>query len=130
MEGLTPRQREILAFVQKFSGERGFPPTMREIAAHFGIRSLNGVSDHLGALERKGYVERQPGSPRGLRLLSASERRKKLAQEADPKVCAADLVRQAEEHEGLARRLREQASKLLEGCGMRVDPLDACAGRV
>lgn len=56
--GLTKRQRAILEYVADTIEEHGFPPTIQEIGAHFGIVSTNGVHDHLRALERKGYIER------------------------------------------------------------------------
>jgi repressor LexA len=65
----TDRQREILAFIESRAQAGGSPPTVREIASHFRIRSPKGVSDHLAALERKGYLEREPGKARSLRLI-------------------------------------------------------------
>ncbi len=67
---LTRRQREILEFIALRNGERGYPPSRAEIAAHFGIRSLTGVKDHLKALDRKGYIELRDGVSRGIRLLT------------------------------------------------------------
>ncbi len=58
MEGITDRQREILAFIYRITEERGFPPTIREIGQEMAIRSTNGVNDHLKALDRKGYLTR------------------------------------------------------------------------
>src|SRR5258705_12043190 len=55
-EPLTERQEKILAFIKKSIQEQGYPPTIREIGEYFGIRSTNGVNDHLKALERKGYL--------------------------------------------------------------------------
>ncbi|MCK5557958.1 MAG: repressor LexA [Candidatus Hydrogenedentes bacterium] len=55
---LTKRQREILNFIEKCIEQDGFPPTIAEIGLRFGIRSNNGVNDHLVALERKGYISR------------------------------------------------------------------------
>ena len=74
-KGLTQRQRRVLDFIASFVSEHGFPPTYREIAAHLGIRSTNGVNDHLRALERKGYVSRQNQSARTLRVLRTSDGR-------------------------------------------------------
>ncbi|MBW2733001.1 MAG: transcriptional repressor LexA [Deltaproteobacteria bacterium] len=56
---LTKRQQQVLDFIQECIEERGYPPTMREIGEAMGIRSTNGVNDHLKALERKGYLTRQ-----------------------------------------------------------------------
>ncbi len=64
---LTERQREILDFINRSIGKRGYPPTLREIGSHFGIRSTNGVNDHLRALEKKGYLQRDDLKSRALR---------------------------------------------------------------
>ncbi|MGI5863221.1 MAG: transcriptional repressor LexA [Myxococcales bacterium] len=66
MDELTERQKQILAFIIKRSGERGFPPTIREIGQEFQIKSTNGVNDHLIALERKGYLRRGEQKSRAL----------------------------------------------------------------
>jgi repressor LexA len=58
---LTPRQREVLNFIQGFSSERGYPPTVREIAGHFRI-DYRAALDHLRALERKGSLTRSSKS--------------------------------------------------------------------
>jgi len=64
---LTARQREALDFITYCLDERGYPPTLREIGEHMGIRSTNGVNDHLKALERKGYLVREELKSRALR---------------------------------------------------------------
>lgn len=67
MQGLTDRQREILEFISRRIDEQGYPPTIREIGEFMGIRSTNGVNDHLKALERKGYLKREGLKSRALR---------------------------------------------------------------
>src|SRR5262245_58598146 len=64
---LTDRQKEILAFINQSIADRGYPPTLREIGRQFGIRSTNGVNDHLRALEKKGYLQREDMKSRALR---------------------------------------------------------------
>src|SRR5271170_1098533 len=64
---LTDRQQEALDFIGQSIEARGYPPTLREIGAHMGIRSTNGVNDHLRALERKGYLTREDMKSRALR---------------------------------------------------------------
>jgi repressor LexA len=64
---LTDRQRAILTFISQSIDERGYPPTLREIGEHFGIRSTNGVNDHLRALEKKGHLQREDLKSRALR---------------------------------------------------------------
>ena len=68
-ETLTDRQEEILQYIQRYIAEQGYPPTIREIGTAFGIRSTNGVNDHLKALERKGYVARGELKSRALTVV-------------------------------------------------------------
>jgi repressor LexA len=67
VQGLTDRQQQVLLYIRQSIHERGYPPTLREIGAHMGIRSTNGVNDHLRALERKGYLTREDMKSRALR---------------------------------------------------------------
>lgn len=69
MHKLTDRQRAVLDFISDSITQRGYPPTLREIGNHLGIRSTNGVNDHLRALERKGYLTREDMKSRTLRLV-------------------------------------------------------------
>jgi len=72
-EPLTERQEKILAFIKKAILEQGYPPTIREIGEHFGIRSTNGVNDHLKALERKGYLLRGELKSRALSVIEGGK---------------------------------------------------------
>jgi repressor LexA len=73
MDDLTPRQAEILALIQEYISDEGYPPTRMEIATAFGFRSPNAAEEHLRALERKGYIELLQGSSRGIRVLLDGE---------------------------------------------------------
>ena len=53
---LTTRQGEILLWIQKFTLEEGYSPTLQEIANGFGF-GINAAVDHLGALKRHGRVK-------------------------------------------------------------------------
>ena len=66
-ERLTQRQKQILEFITASLNERGYPPTLREIGIQFGIRSTNGVNDHLKALEKKGFITREDLKSRAMR---------------------------------------------------------------
>jgi len=66
MIGLTDRQLEVLRFIARQIEEAGYPPTIREIGEALDIRSTNGVNDHLKALERKGFLTRDPVKSRAL----------------------------------------------------------------
>ena len=58
LPALTDRQKAIYDFLLKTIRERGFAPSIPEIGRQFKIASTNGVSDHLKALEKKGYIRR------------------------------------------------------------------------
>ncbi|MBC8393498.1 MAG: repressor LexA [Deltaproteobacteria bacterium] len=73
IDGLTPRQTEILEFLRKFRREGKSAPTYREIAKHFGFKSPKAASDHVHALEKKGYVRRHVGRSRGIELLFSED---------------------------------------------------------
>ena len=66
MDRLTDRQLEVLRFIARQIEDLGYPPTIREIGEALDIRSTNGVNDHLKALERKGYLTRDPVKSRAL----------------------------------------------------------------
>jgi repressor LexA len=69
---LTSRQKEILDYMETFTVEIGYPPTVREICKATGLRSPRSVSQHLQALERKGYIERGRDKSRAIRFLHKS----------------------------------------------------------
>lgn len=71
-EGLSARQREILLCVHEEVLARGFPPSVREIAARVGLASPSTVKHHLDVLERCGLLQRVPGLPRALELSKAA----------------------------------------------------------
>ena len=71
---LTARQREIFNYIQSRIKE-GYPPTIREIGSRFGF-SEKAAHDHLNALEKKKYIDREEGKPRAISILK----------EADPKL--------------------------------------------
>ncbi|MBD2762597.1 transcriptional repressor LexA [Kocuria sp. cx-455] len=66
---LTARQRTILGAVQRSIGERGYPPSMREIGDVVGLASLSSVTHQLGQLEKLGYIRRDPRRPRAMEVL-------------------------------------------------------------
>jgi repressor LexA len=66
---LTDRQQEILEYVSSFTRDAGYPPTVREIGRATGLRSPRSVSQHLQALERKGFIHRGKEKSRAIRVL-------------------------------------------------------------
>lgn len=65
---LSPRQRQLLAFIERYIQERGFPPSYEEMRTALKVSSLNGIAEMIAALERKGYIRRQPGKSRAINL--------------------------------------------------------------
>ncbi len=59
---MTSRQRQVYDFIAERIESQGYPPTIREIGDHMGIRSTNGVADHLKALMRKGFLDQAAAS--------------------------------------------------------------------
>jgi SOS-response transcriptional repressor LexA len=69
MKELTDRQQRVLDFIRTHLAATGRPPTFREIGDHMGIRSTNGVKDHLVAIERKGFIRRRNMLARGIEVV-------------------------------------------------------------
>lgn len=65
---LTERQERLLRIIETSVTKRGYVPTLQEMANAMDIASLQGVKDHLVALERKGYLRRTPGRRRAIEV--------------------------------------------------------------
>lgn len=65
---LTDRQKQVLSIIRSHLAEKGAPPTIRELREDLGLNSLRGVTIHLDALARKGFIERNRNA-RGIRIL-------------------------------------------------------------
>ena len=72
-ENLTPTQERVFSFLNHYLGKKGFPPTLREIASHFGLKGPRGPQKTLAILERKGYLRKIPGGSRAVEILSPSQ---------------------------------------------------------
>jgi repressor LexA len=71
--GLTQRQRTILEVIRASVTTRGYPPSIREIGDAVGLTSTSSVAHQLRALERKGYLRRDPNRPRAVDVRGADE---------------------------------------------------------
>lgn len=67
---LTPRQQKVLTVIRKSVDERGYPPSLREIGEAVGLTSPSSVAHQLAALERKGFLRRDPNRPRAMEVVS------------------------------------------------------------
>lgn len=68
MEKLTKKQKKILEFIDKHTSQNSYPPTLKEIADKFGI-TIGTIQDHVFALQKKGYIEKNPNTARGFRIV-------------------------------------------------------------
>lgn len=69
---LTARQKELFDFLKEFFLKKGFPPTLREMASHFGLKGPRGPQKTLSILEKKGYIRKIPGESRAIEILGFS----------------------------------------------------------
>jgi len=74
---LSPRQREILEFVNTHVDEQGYPPTVREIGQAVGLTSPSTVHAHLARLESSGLIRRDPTKPRALEVIEGGRSRER-----------------------------------------------------
>ena len=65
---LTARQREVLEIIERHMQQRGYPPSVREIGEAVGLTSPSTVHAHLAALQKRGYLYRDPTKPRAIEV--------------------------------------------------------------
>jgi repressor LexA len=65
---MTPRQREVLEMIESHMRDRGYPPSVREIGEAVGLTSPSTVHAHLSALQKRGYLRRDPTKPRAIEV--------------------------------------------------------------
>jgi len=68
MRAPTSRQTEVLDFLKSFLSGHKYPPTIREVAGHFGI-SVKGAYDHVKALEKKGLIACDNNRSRAIEII-------------------------------------------------------------
>jgi repressor LexA len=81
---LSPRQREILEFVNSHVDAHGYPPTVREIGGAVGLTSPSTVHAHLARLETAGLIRRDPTKPRALEVIEGGRSRERTAVVVEP----------------------------------------------
>ena len=65
---LTPKQKVILDYIRGYIEDHEYAPSYREIAEHFGLKSVATVAEHIGALQEKGHLDKDPLEARSLQL--------------------------------------------------------------
>jgi repressor LexA len=78
VEGLTPRQQQVLEFIRESVRANGYPPTVREICTALDLSSPSTVHAHLANLERLGLIKRDPTKPRALDVVQDLRPRRPL----------------------------------------------------
>lgn len=73
MTKLSNRQQMIFDYIKSEVQEKGYPPSVREIATAVGLASSSTVHGHLARLEGKGYIRRDPTKPRAIEILIDNE---------------------------------------------------------
>jgi repressor LexA len=76
---LTKRQRQLLNYLEKFLREKGYSPSLQELARGLRLSSVATVHKHLKGLEEKGFIEREPGQYRSLAVVPRKRPRKPAA---------------------------------------------------
>ena len=74
MGTITPKQQKIYDFIQSFTAEHGYPPSVREIGAAMGLKSPSTVHFHLKGLEEAGMIVKAEGKTRAITLPAAPNR--------------------------------------------------------
>ena len=67
---ITKRQQQIYDFIRSYQAEKGYPPSVREMAAAVGLSSPSTVHAHLGVLEDHGLIRRDKTKPRALEVFN------------------------------------------------------------
>ena len=68
-EHLSTRQTQILSYIRDFISRKGYPPSVREIQMRCEISSTSVVDYNLRRLTEKGFIERDYGISRSIRVL-------------------------------------------------------------
>jgi len=68
MKGLTKKQAKVLSFIKDFIEKVGWPPSLGQIASHFGVSSKSAY-EYVQALVKKGYIIKVPKIARGIKLV-------------------------------------------------------------
>src|SRR3989338_5855217 len=69
---LTPKQQQLLQFIESEQRRRGHTPSQKEVAEHFGYKSLGTVQNYLTRLERQGFLKRKWNAKRTLEVVSTT----------------------------------------------------------
>lgn len=75
---ITQKQKEVYDFLIKYTNDKGYPPSVREICEAVSLKSTSTVHGHLKRLEKKGYIYRDPTKPRALEIVELSNKKEMI----------------------------------------------------
>lgn len=75
---ITQKQKEVYDFLVKYTNDKGYPPSVREICEAVSLKSTSTVHGHLKRLEKKGYIYRDPTKPRALEIVELSNKKEMI----------------------------------------------------
>lgn len=99
---LTKRQREILDYITRFVDEKGYSPSLMEIARHFRLSSVATVHKHVDNLKKKGYVTKTWNANRSLDLTDRAVSPRSVRVPLVGRVAAGQPIEAIQEHEVIA----------------------------
>tara|TARA_B100000900_G_scaffold401078_1_gene405371 strand:+ start:152 stop:772 length:621 start_codon:yes stop_codon:yes gene_type:complete len=73
MKEITIQQNKVLDCIQEYINRTGFPPTRADICNELGFKSPNSAETHLRALEKKGFINIESGTSRGISLVNCNK---------------------------------------------------------
>ena len=69
MRPITERQEQIVDWLKRYQRHHGFPPTRLELARGVGFKEASSIAPHLATLVKAGWIQMQPNTKRGIRVL-------------------------------------------------------------
>ena len=85
IDGLTPKQLQVLRLIAQFQGSQRYSPTIADLASQLSL-SRSTVFEHLGELQRKSLLTTSPGRARSLKLTPRGRRVLENAQAGEPQI--------------------------------------------
>ena len=86
------KQQQILTFIEEYTNQKGYPPTVREICSGVGLNSPSTVHGYISRLQKAGHLEKDASSSRGIRL--AQRANVGTIKEADDNILSVPVIGQ------------------------------------
>lgn len=73
LASLTPRQKQILEFIEMYTQMHNLSPSLEEIRSHFNLKAISTVHEHIEKLKKKGYLHKEMNQARGIRTVGQED---------------------------------------------------------